>query len=208
MCITNPLPMPLLPYLNPDLLEAGLDEAGRGCLAGPVVASAVILPKNFHHGLLNDSKKLTKANREWLVPEIEGAAIAYRVASVSPQEIDRVNILQASFLAMHRAVAELSTTPEHLLVDGNRFKPYPDIEATCVVKGDGKYYSIAAASVLAKVYRDRLMAEYAEQYPQYGWEGNAGYPTKKHRQAIAEHGATPLHRHSFQLLPAQKEFGF
>lgn len=194
----------LASYLNKHLIEAGLDEVGRGCLAGPVVAAAVILPKNYQHPLLNDSKKVTVTNREHLAADIKEKALAYHIAAVSQEEIDRINILNASFLAMHQAVEALSITPEFLLVDGNRFTPYQTIPFECIVKGDGKYAAIAAASVLAKVHRDHLMAEYAKEYPQYGWESNVGYPTKQHRKAIAEFGITPLHRQSFRLLPSEK----
>lgn len=180
--------------------EAGCDEAGRGCLAGPVVAAAVILPNGFHHPLLNDSKQLSKVQREFLRPIIEQEAIAWAVAECSPQEIDEINILQASFLAMHRAVDQLTVKPELLLIDGNRFKPYPFIQHLCVVKGDSKYASIAAASVLAKTYRDDLMEKLALEYPDYLWQQNAGYPTKAHRQAIQNVGLSPWHRKSFRLL--------
>lgn len=191
----------LLPYLEPGRVEAGCDEAGRGCLAGPVVAAAVILPDGFYHPLLNDSKKLTEKQREALRPVIEQEAIDWAVALVDNEEIDRINILNASILAMHRAVAQLKVLPDHLLIDGNRFKPYPHVGHTCVVKGDGKYASIAAASILAKTHRDAFMCMVHEQYPHYNWNGNMGYPTAKHREAIARHGITPLHRQSFKLLP-------
>jgi ribonuclease HII len=183
------------------ILEAGLDEAGRGCLAGPVVAAAVILPPDYHHPLLTDSKQLTKEQRERLRGEITKVAVAWAVGEVSHTEIDEINILNASFRAMHRAVAQLTVVPEYLIVDGNRFNPYPDIAHTCIVKGDGKYFSIAAASVLAKTYRDDLMAALAREYPHFGWEHNAGYPTIKHRDAIRVHGTSPYHRLSFRLLP-------
>jgi ribonuclease HII len=186
-------------------IEAGCDEAGRGCLAGPVTAAAVILPRDYHHPLLNDSKKLSKKNRDTLRLEIEREAIAWAVAEVSPQEIDRINILKASFLAMHRAVDQLKNRPELLLIDGNRFTPYPEIAHECIVKGDGKFFSIAAASVLAKTYRDETMEQLAKEFPYYDWEKNAGYPTKAHRAAIQQHGITPHHRKSFQLLPKQLE---
>lgn len=191
-------------YFSEELcIEAGCDEAGRGCLAGPVTASAVILPRDYKHKLLNDSKTLSKPKREALRTEIEKEALAWAVAEVSPQEIDRMNILKASFEAMHRAIAQLKQQPELLLIDGNRFTPYPDIQHECIIKGDGKYFSIAAASILAKTYRDDKMEQLAQEYPHYGWERNAGYPTKAHRQAIAEYGPTPHHRQSFQLLPKQ-----
>lgn len=185
---------------TPDLIEAGCDEVGRGCLAGPVVAAAVILPKNFTHPLLTDSKLLRLEQRKVLKEEIKEVALAYAIAEVDNQTIDEVNILNASFLAMHRAVEQLSIPPELLLVDGNRFNPYPFIPHQCIIKGDSKFYSIAAASVLAKTYRDELMQSLAEDYPQYGWHSNVGYPTKVHRSAIAEYGPTPWHRKSFRLL--------
>ena len=180
------------------LTEAGCDEVGRGCLAGPVVAAAVILPKDFTHPLLTDSKQLAPAVRVQLEQEIKQVALSYAVAEVDHHTIDRINILQASFLAMHRAVEQLTLTPELLLVDGNRFRPYPFIPHHCVVKGDSVYYSIAAASVLAKTHRDRLMARLAQEYPPYGWDRNVGYPTAAHRRAIQEHGLTPWHRRSFR----------
>lgn len=198
----------LLPYLNKKRIEAGCDEAGRGCLAGPVVAAAVILPQSFKHELLNDSKKLTEKQREKLRPIIEENAIAWAVAIVSHEEIDEINILNASFLAMHRAVQQLSQQPEHLLIDGNRFKPYDGIEHTCVVKGDGKFLSIAAASILAKTHRDEWMEKAHQQYPHYAWNKNKGYPTKAHRAAIAEHGPCQLHRKSFRLLDEQLSIKF
>jgi ribonuclease HII len=187
-------------YFDALLLEAGLDEAGRGCLAGPVVAAAVILPKDFYHPLLNDSKKLSAKHREELRPIIEEKALAWAVAEASPAEIDQFNILKASFLAMHRAVAKLTAVPELLLVDGNRFTPYNFIAHRCVVRGDSTYSSIAAASILAKTYRDSYMTHLAQEYPQYGWEKNAAYPTKDHRHAIEQFGACPHHRKSFKLL--------
>ncbi len=190
----------LLQYHNPDLIEAGCDEAGRGCLAGPVYAAAVILPKDFYHPLLNDSKQLTAKQRELLRPIIEKEALAWAVVAVSAQEIDEINILRASITGMHRAVEQLQITPQHLLIDGNRFYKYKDIPHTCVVKGDAKYASIAAASILAKTHRDEYMLEIAAEYPQYGWEKNMAYPTKAHRQAIAEYGVTPHHRMSYRLL--------
>ncbi|MCV9386738.1 ribonuclease HII [Reichenbachiella ulvae] len=197
--------MALLSYHDEKLMEAGCDEAGRGCLAGPVVAAAVIVPKDFTHPILDDSKKLTAKKREALIDEIKSSSIAWGIGVVDNLEIDEINILNASFLAMHRAIDQLKVRPEALLIDGNRFNPYQDIPFTPMIKGDGRYYSIAAASVLAKTYRDQLMKEYAETYPHYGWEGNAGYPTKAHRAAIKEHGVTPLHRQSFRLLPDQLE---
>lgn len=186
-------------YYTKGLVEAGLDEVGRGCLAGPVVAAAVILPPNYTHPLLTDSKQLTRSQRDMLRDEIMQEALAWAVAEASHTEIDKINILKASFLAMHRAVKELSVTPEHLLVDGNRFVPYPMIPHTCIVKGDSLYLSIAAASVLAKTYRDDLMAELSESFPEYGWEQNMGYPTPHHRRAIERHGPTTHHRMSFRL---------
>lgn len=200
--------MKLLPYLEADRLEAGCDEVGRGCLCGPVVAAAVILPNDFAHELINDSKKLSKNNRENLVSKIQGNAIAWAVAEASVEEIDEINILHASFLAMTRSVEALAVSPEHLLIDGNRFKSKLEIPYDCIVKGDGKYASIAAASILAKVYRDNLMAEFAQKYPGYGWEKNVGYPTKQHREGIKALGTTPLHRRSFKLLPDQLDLGF
>lgn len=187
-------------YLVEGRIEAGCDEAGRGCLAGPVTAAAVILPPDFENGLLNDSKQLTERQRDQLRPIIEREAVAWAVAMVSPQEIDRINILAASILAMHRAIDQLAVRPEALLIDGNRFRPYPGIPHTTIVKGDGKMMSIAAASVLAKTHRDELMRRLAADYPQYGWDRNKGYPTREHRAAIAVHGTTPHHRLTFQLL--------
>ncbi len=186
-------------------IEAGCDEAGRGPLAGPVVASAVILPEDYVNPFLNDSKKLTKKVLERLEIEIKRDALAWEVVEVNHTEIDEINILNASFIAMHRAVDKLKIKPELLLIDGNRFKPYTGISHECIIKGDGKYMSIAAASILAKTHRDRLMTKAALQYPGYGWETNAGYPTKKHRDAIRLLGITPLHRKSFRLLPEQSE---
>ena len=190
----------LLPYLHEDLIEAGCDEAGRGCLAGAVYAAAVILPPDFRNELLNDSKQLTERQRYDLRPVIQREALAWAVGVVSPQEIDEINILNASFLAMHRAIDALKVRPQHLLIDGNRFRPYPGIPHTTVVKGDGKYLSIAAASVLAKTYRDDYMLRLHAEYPDYGWDRNKGYPTREHRAAIALHGTTPYHRRSFNLL--------
>lgn len=184
-------------------VEAGLDEVGRGCLAGPVVAAAVILPRDYVSKTLNDSKKLNERTRIELEEDIKANALAYAVAEVSHTEIDKINILNASFLAMHHALDQLDVTPELLLVDGNRFTKYKEIDHICVIKGDGKYLSIAAASILAKNYRDKLMSKLGEEYPEYGWNTNVGYPTKKHRQAIREFGVTPHHRLSFTLLPEQ-----
>ena len=189
----------LKPYLNPDTIEAGCDEAGRGCLAGPVYAAAVILPKGFDNKLLNDSKQLTEAQRYQLREVIEREAVTWAVGVVSAEEIDEINILRASILAMQRAVAQLKIEPQHLLIDGNRFTRYKNIPHTTVVKGDATYMSIAAASILAKTYRDDYMQKIAEEYPAYDWKKNKGYPTKKHRQAIREHGATPHHRMTFNL---------
>ena len=185
--------------MNPDLIEAGCDEAGRGPLAGPVFAAAVILPKDFYHPQLNDAKKMTEKAREELRPIIEREAIAWAVVEVSAEEIDTINILNASITGMQRAVRKLSIKPEFLLIDGNRFKPFDDYKYQCVVKGDATYASIAAASVLAKTYRDEYMRQLAQEFPQYGWERNMGYPTKEHVQAIIEHGYTQHHRKSFHL---------
>lgn len=214
-------------YLQQGRIEAGCDEAGRGCLAGSVFAAAVILPEDFHNDLLNDSKQLTEKQRYSLRPIIEREALAWAVGEVTAQEIDKLNILNASLLAMHRAVAQLKLRPEHLLIDGNRFRQpaqlqlhrlsedgkskatsaqsglpddYPEIPATTIIKGDGKFLSIAAASVLAKTYRDDAMLALHEQYPQYQWNENKGYPTPAHRRAIAETGSSPYHRLSFRLL--------
>ena len=195
----------LLSSYTPDKIEAGCDEAGRGCLAGPVVAAAVILPKNYTNNTLNDSKQLSKSKRDILREQIERDALSYAVSFVSNKEIDEVNILNASFLAMSRAVEQLGTVPEMLLIDGNRFRTNLAIPYECIVKGDGKYLSIAAASILAKTYRDEFMEEKSREYPGYGWETNMGYPTVQHRAAIREKGITPLHRKSFQLLPIQQE---
>lgn len=189
----------LKPYLNPDKIEAGCDEAGRGCLAGPVFAAAVILPEGFSNELLNDSKKLTELQRYKLREVIEREAAAWAVGIVTAEEIDEINILRASILAMKRAVEQLKITPEHLLIDGNRFTPYKNIPYTTVVKGDATYMSIAAASILAKTYRDDYMQKIAEEYPAYDWKNNKGYPTAKHRAAIKAHGATPHHRMTFNL---------
>lgn len=190
--------MPLKAFFQNRVLEAGCDEAGRGCLAGPVFAAAVILPSDFDHALLNDSKKLSAKNRDILRHIIETEATAFAVCSLSPAEIDKINILNASILAMHKAVESLKQTPGHLLIDGNRFHPVPGIPHTCVVKGDGKYMSIAAASILAKTYRDEYMEKLGAYFPAYDWATNKGYPTKKHKAAIKEHGLTPHHRISFK----------
>ncbi|MFV0521703.1 MAG: ribonuclease HII [Mangrovibacterium sp.] len=190
-------------FLQEGRVEAGCDEAGRGCLAGPVVAAAVILPPNFQNDLLNDSKKLSEKQRYALRPLIEQVALAYAVGVVSHIEIDKINILNASFLAMHRAVDGLRIIPEHLLIDGNRFNPYPNISHTTIIKGDGKFLPIAAASILAKCYRDDLMIELAGEFPMYDWEKNKGYPTKKHRAAIGQFGSCKYHRMTFQLTERQ-----
>ena len=182
------------------LIEAGCDEAGRGCLAGSVYAAAAILPTNYKNDLLNDSKKLSAKKRYALRKIIEHDAIAWAVGIVTPEEIDKINILNASFLAMHRALDQLKMRPEAIIVDGNRFTPYQDLPFTTIVKGDGKYLSIAAASILAKTYRDDYMLSLAEKYPQYDWQSNMGYPTKKHREAIRKYGITPFHRKSYNLL--------
>lgn len=196
--------MPLELFHTKGILEAGCDEAGRGCLAGPVVAAAVILPENFSNDLLNDSKKLTDKQRYQLRPIIEEQAISWAVGIVDHLEIDKINILNASFEAMHRAIRQLKTVPEKLLIDGNRFNPYPNIEHLCMIKGDGRYMSIAAASILAKTYRDDIMDELHLEYPNYGWGKNKGYPTKEHRLGIEKHGPTPVHRMSFTLLPPKQ----
>ena len=193
----------LLPFFQDQLIEAGCDEAGRGCLAGPVFAAAVILPKNFKHDLLNDSKQLNEVQRKSLRIEIEAQALAFAVAQVDHDEIDRINILQASFLAMHLALDQLSLRPELVLVDGNRFKKYQKLPHQCVVKGDGKYFSIAAASILAKTYRDDFMEKIASEFPQYDWASNKGYPTLKHREAVLQHGFSPYHRRSFKVSDPQ-----
>lgn len=184
--------------------EAGCDEAGRGCLAGSVYAAAVILPDDFHHPLLNDSKQLTEARREKLRPIIEAEAVAWAVGIVTPEEIDHINILRASILAMHRAIDALSVKPGAIIVDGNRFSAYGDIPFQTFVKGDGRFGNIAAASILAKTHRDEYMRNLHEQYPQYGWNVNKGYPTRAHRAAIAEYGPTPYHRMTFRLLDPQQ----
>lgn len=193
----------LLPFLQDGRIEAGCDEAGRGCLAGPVFAAAVILPNQFNHPLLNDSKQLTEHQRNTLRPIIEQEALAWCVGVVTATEIDEINILNASILAMHRALDGLGIRPEAILVDGNRFKPYHDIPSTCIVKGDATYRSIAAASILAKTHRDEFMDRIAAEYPQYAWDKNKGYPTKAHRQAIEQTGPSPYHRMSFRLIDRQ-----
>ncbi len=194
--------------LYPDLVEAGCDEAGRGCLAGPVFAAAVILPDDFECEELNDSKQLSEKARYKLRPFIEEKALAWAVGIANQKEIDEINILNASFLAMQRAVASLKIRPQHLLIDGNRFRRYEDIPHTCVVKGDGKLLPIAAASVLAKTYRDDFMLKIAEEYPLYDWKNNKGYPTQKHRDAVCKYGATPYHRLTFNLKEKQLKLDF
>jgi ribonuclease HII len=195
----------LLLHLHEDKIEAGCDEAGRGCLAGPVFAAAVILPNDFSSELLNDSKQLNEKKRYALRILIEAEAVAWAVGIVSAEEIDKINILKASFLAMHRAVDQLTTTPEFLLIDGNRFSNYPNIPHECIIKGDGKYMPIAAASILAKTYRDDYMLALHEQFPEYAWNQNKGYPTVKHRAAISAEGITDHHRKSFTLLPPESQ---
>lgn len=185
--------------------ECGTDEAGRGCLAGPVTAAAVILPKNFRNKLINDSKKINSVNRFSLREIIKRKALCYSVSHVSMEEIDRINILNASILAMHECIEKLTTTPEFIIVDGNRFKNYKSIPHECIIKGDGKYLNIAAASILAKTYRDEFMIKIHEEYPMYNWKQNKGYPTEEHRAAIMEFGITKYHRKSFKLLPEQLE---
>jgi len=195
--------MALQKFYLKNTLEVGTDEAGRGCLAGPVVAAAVILPSDFEHPLLNDSKKLTEKQREILRPIIEEKALAFGVAFISEEKIDEINILQASILAMHRSIEKLSIMPEHIIVDGNKFLPFKNIPHTTVIKGDAKFMSIAAASVLAKTHRDAFMQKIDAEFPNYCWNQNKGYPTKKHRAAIREFGATLYHRKTFKLLPEQ-----
>jgi len=195
-------------YYKKGVIEAGCDEAGRGCLAGPVVAAAVILPENFSHPLLNDSKKLTHQQRDKLKSEIKEAAIEWAVAFVDHEEIDRINILNASFLAMHLALDQLKTRPQHILIDGNRFKKYRDTDHLCIVKGDGKYFSIAAASVLAKTGRDEFMEKLHEEFPVFNWKKNKGYPTSGHRKALIEYGSVAFHRRSFTLIPPQLKIKF
>jgi len=193
----------LKPFYLGGLLESGCDEAGRGCLAGPVFAAAVILPSGYHNPLINDSKQLNRKNREVLRIEIENKAVAWAVAVSSVEEIDKINILNASFLAIHRAIDKLGIIPQHLIIDGNRFNRYKNIPHTCIIKGDSKYLSIAAASILAKTYRDRFMQDLAEQFPGYCWDQNKGYPTKSHKMAIMKNGFTSWHRRSFHLSDPQ-----
>lgn len=190
----------LLPYHTKDKLEAGTDEAGRGCLAGPVFAAAVILPRDFSHPFLRDSKQLNSLQKDELYSFIKQEAISYAIKKISPTKIDQINILNASIMAMHKSLAALDVKPEFILVDGNKFKPFRKIPFECIIKGDDKYYSIAAASVLAKVERDRYMNRMAKKYPLYSWDTNMGYPTKAHRAGIEKHGVTPLHRKSFKML--------
>lgn len=196
----------LLTRFQYDFVEAGCDEAGRGCLAGPVFAAAVILPDDFEHALLNDSKQLTEALRYELREEIQQKAIAWAVASVDHEEIDRINILNASFLAMHRAIEKLNTVPGFLIIDGNRFNKYQKTPHHCIVEGDAKYFSIAAASILAKTYRDDYMMQIALEHPEYDWHSNKGYPTIKHRKAVLAHGFTPYHRRTFRVTDPQLSF--
>lgn len=195
----------LISAFTRDLIEAGCDEVGRGCLAGPVVAAAVILPKKYRKRKLNDSKQLTRDERLELREIVMRDALAWAVAEVSSEEIDEINILNASFKAMHLALDQLQVRPQHLLIDGNRFKPYQDVPHTCIIKGDASYLSIAAASVLAKTYRDELMLKLSSEFPGYGWDTNVGYPTGAHRDGIKKLGITPYHRRSFTLLPDQLE---
>lgn len=199
----------LLPHYYSNLIEAGCDEAGRGCLAGSVYAAAVILPRDYDNPLLNDSKKLTEKRRKDLRDQIVRDAVAWAVGVVTPEEIDKINILNASFLAMHRALDQLTIRPEAVIVDGNRFNPYHDLPYTTIVKGDGKYQSIAAASILAKTFRDEYMDSLANEYPYYDWQKNKGYPTKAHREGIRDHGPSPYHRMSYNLMGAtQLELNF
>lgn len=195
---------PLTPHYYTDLIEAGCDEAGRGCLAGSVYAAAVILPPDYDNPLLNDSKKLSPRQRYALREQIQHDALAWAIGVVTPEEIDKINILNASFLAMHRALDFLTVRPEAVIVDGNRFRPYQGLPYTTIVKGDGKYQSIAAASILAKTFRDDYMDELARQYPFYGWQSNKGYPTKEHREGIRQHGISPYHRKSYNLLGGEE----
>lgn len=198
-----------MPHYYSNLIEAGCDEAGRGCLAGSVYAAAVILPKDYDNPLLNDSKKLTEKRRRVLRDQIVRDAVAWAVGVVTPEEIDKINILNASFLAMHRALDQLAVRPEAVIVDGNRFNPYRDLPYTTIVKGDGKYQSIAAASILAKTFRDEYMDSLANEYPYYDWQKNKGYPTKAHREGIRDHGPSPYHRMSYNLMGAtQLELNF
>ena len=198
----------LEPHFYTDLIEAGCDEAGRGCLTGSVYAAAVILPSDYDKPEFNDSKKLTEKKRYLLREQVQRDAVAWAIGVVTPDEIDKINILNASFLAMHRALDQLKVRPEAVIVDGNRFKPYHDLPYTTIIKGDGRYQAIAAASILAKTYRDDYMAELAIQYPPYDWQSNKGYPTKKHREAIKNYGITPFHRRSYNLLGSELKLDF
>ena len=198
---------PLISFSQAKYIECGTDEAGRGCLAGPVTAAAVILPPDYKNPLINDSKILSAKSRETLRTQIKEEALCYGIAHVFPEEIDKINILNASILAMHKAIALLSTQPKHILVDGNRFKPYTDCTHDCVIKGDQKFLAIAAASILAKTERDRYLTIMHKKYPEYNWKQNKGYPTQEHRDAIAKYGVTPFHRKSFRLLPEQLSLG-
>jgi ribonuclease HII len=198
----------LKPFYIEGAIEAGCDEAGRGCIAGPVFAAAVILPHHFSNPVLDDSKKLSAKKRQLLRTLIEQTALAWGVGVVSEKEIDQINILNASFLAMHRALDKLQMIPSHLLIDGNRFKPYGDISHACIIKGDGIYASIAAASILAKTHRDEYMLTLHQEFPPYGWNKNMGYPTREHRKAVFKHGPTPYHRRSFRLLDDQTRLDF
>jgi ribonuclease HII len=198
----------LLSYFKEGVVEAGCDEAGRGCLAGPVVAAAVILPNDYFHPVLNDSKQITEKKRHLLRKEIEESALAFAVGILDNKKIDEINILKASIMSMHQALDHLKIIPEHIIIDGNKFINYKKIPHQCIVKGDSKYYSIAAASILAKTYRDDIMNELHEKHPEYNWKKNKGYPTKQHRQAIKEFGPTPYHRMSFRLLDEQLTLDF
>lgn len=198
----------LQPFYKKNRIEAGIDEAGRGCYAGPVFAAAVILPENFFHPLLNDSKQLSKEQRELLRPVIEEKSICWSVAMIDNDEIDRINILQATYSAMHQCVSTLSVIPEHLLVDGNRFRPYQHISHDCIIQGDGTYASIAAASILAKTHRDAFMQQIHEEFPHYDWINNKGYGTLSHRNAIEQYGLCKYHRRSFKIVPQQIEMKF
>ena len=198
----------LLSFFKQGAVEAGCDEAGRGCLAGPVVAAAVILPENFTHPVLNDSKKINEKNRYLLRKEIEACAISYAIGIIDNKRIDEINILRASIMAMHRALDSLNMLPDHIIIDGNKFIKYKNIPHQCIIKGDSKYYSIAAASILAKTYRDDIMCDLHEKHPEYNWKRNKGYPTKEHRQAIKDFGTTPFHRMTFRLLDEQLEIKF
>lgn len=198
----------MLEHYSTTVLVAGTDEAGRGCLAGPVTAAAVILPFDFHNELLNDSKQLSEKKRELLMPLIKTQAICYGISHIDHREIDQINILNASILGMHQSLDQLSQEPETIIVDGNKFKPYKDIYHECIVKGDGKYLSIAAASVLAKTARDQYMKKIHEEFPMYNWKQNKGYPTKEHREAIQKYGVSPYHRTTFNLIPSQTTLEF